>query len=52
VIASKTDRIVGEIDEAALPPGFEVVWIDAAGHMPHLEQAAKVNDLLVARLKG
>jgi len=52
VIASKTDRIVGEIDEAALPPGFEIVWIDAVGHMPHLEQSAKVNELLVARVKG
>lgn len=47
VIASKTDRVVGEVDESALPPGFKVAWIDNAGHMPHLEQAAKVNALLV-----
>jgi pyruvate dehydrogenase E2 component (dihydrolipoamide acetyltransferase) len=46
VIASKADRIVGAPDEAALPPGFTVVWIDGAGHMPHLEQAAEVNALL------
>lgn len=52
VIASKTDRIVGMVDESALPAGFEVVWIDGAGHMPHLEQAAMVNDLLVARVKA
>ena len=52
VIASKDDRIVGEVDEAALPPGFDLVWVDAAGHMPHLEQAAKVNELLVARVKA
>jgi len=47
VIASKADRIVGAPDEAALPPGFKVVWIEDAGHMPHLEQAAAVNALLV-----
>ena len=47
VIASKTDRIVGAPDEAALPPGYKVVWIENAGHMPHLEQAAAVNALLV-----
>jgi pyruvate dehydrogenase E2 component (dihydrolipoamide acetyltransferase) len=52
VIASKTDRIVGTVDETALPAGFEVVWIDGAGHMPHLEQAAMVNDLLVGRVKA
>lgn len=52
VIASRADRIVGEVDEAALPAGFKVVWIEDAGHMPHLEQAATVNDLLVAQVKG
>ncbi len=46
VIASKTDRIVGAPDASALPPGFKVVWIDDAGHMPHLEQASVVNGLL------
>lgn len=46
VIASKGDRIVGPPDEAALPPGWRVEWIEAAGHMPHLEQAATVNALL------
>jgi pyruvate dehydrogenase E2 component (dihydrolipoamide acetyltransferase) len=47
VIASKADRIVGAPDESALPPGFAVVWIDGAGHMPHLEKASEVNALLV-----
>jgi pyruvate dehydrogenase E2 component (dihydrolipoamide acetyltransferase) len=47
VIASKTDRIVGAPEEAALPSGYKVVWIENAGHMPHLEQAATVNALLV-----
>jgi len=48
VIASRTDRIVGPPDEAALPPGFRIAWIADAGHMPHLEQATEVNALLVA----
>lgn len=46
VIASRNDLIVGAPDEAALPAGYRVVWIDEAGHMPHLEQAATVNALL------
>ena len=50
VIASKADRIVGAPDEAALPSGFRVVWIDGAGHMPHLEKASEVNNLLVKDL--
>ncbi len=47
VIASKTDRIVGAPDEAALPSGYKVIWVENAGHMPHLEQALNVNTLLV-----
>jgi len=46
VIAGRTDQIVGAPDEAALPPGFRVVWIEGAGHMPHLEKAAEVNALI------
>jgi pyruvate dehydrogenase E2 component (dihydrolipoamide acetyltransferase) len=52
VIASKADRIVGAPDESALPAGFKVVWIDGAGHMPHLEKASEVNDLLVKNISG
>jgi pyruvate dehydrogenase E2 component (dihydrolipoamide acetyltransferase) len=52
VIASKADRVVGVVDEAALPPGFKVAWIENAGHMPHLEQATKVNALLVEAVTG
>ena len=51
VIASRADRIVGPVDEASLPTGFRVVWIDGAGHMPHLEKAAEVNALLLVALK-
>ncbi|MBL9009658.1 MAG: acetoin dehydrogenase dihydrolipoyllysine-residue acetyltransferase subunit [Alphaproteobacteria bacterium] len=47
VIASRADRIVGAPDESRLPAGFRVVWIDGAGHMPHLEKAAEINALLL-----
>lgn len=50
VIASRKDEIVGAPDEAALPAGFRVRWIDGAGHMPHLEQAAEVNAILTELL--
>lgn len=47
VIASHADRIVGAPDPAALPAGWRVVFVDGAGHMPHLERAAEVNALLL-----
>ena len=46
VIASHDDKIVGSPDESALPANVRVRWIDQAGHMPHLEQAAAVNAIL------
>ena len=52
IIASRTDRIVGAPDESDLPAGFRVVWIDGAGHMPHLEQASRVNQLLVDAIES
>ena len=30
-----------------LPAGFKLVWIDAAGHMPHFEAADRVNALIL-----
>ena len=50
IIASKSDRIVGVPDESALPPGFQVRWIEAAGHLPHLERAGEVNAILIERV--
>ena len=50
IIASKADKIVGAPDESALPPGFKVIWIEGAGHMPHLEKATDVNAILVSNL--
>jgi pyruvate dehydrogenase E2 component (dihydrolipoamide acetyltransferase) len=46
ILASRTDQVAGAPDETALPPGFRVVWIEGAGHMPHLEKAAEVNALI------
>lgn len=46
VISSRGDQIVGPVDEAILPAGFRVEWVDKAGHMPHLEQAAVVHGIL------
>ena len=50
VIASRTDRIVGAPDEGALPSNVRVVWIEKAGHMPHLEQATAVNALILGAI--
>lgn len=52
IIASRQDRIVGVPDEGALPAGFKTIWIDDAGHMPHLEKAAEVNAALKAAIGG
>ncbi len=51
VITSDADRIVGRVDAADLPPGFRVVLIEGAGHLPHLEKAAEVNALLAEALR-
>ena len=50
VIACRADKIVGIPDEGALPKGFKLAWIEGAGHMPHLEQAAAVNRALVGQI--
>ena len=50
VIACRADKIVGIPDEGALPKGFKLAWIEGAGHMPHLEQAAAVNRMLVGQV--
>ncbi len=46
VIASHQDKIVGAPDELQIPQNAKVVWIDEAGHMPHLETAGKVFETL------
>lgn len=46
VIASRKDAIVGAPDETSLPSGFDVIWMDDAGHIPQLEKAAAVDEIL------
>lgn len=46
VITGRADRIVGQPDEAKLPAGFRVVWLEGVGHMPHLEKATEVNAII------
>lgn len=50
VIASKNDGVVGAPDEAALPAGWALAWIEGAGHLPHIEQASAFNELVTQRL--
>ncbi len=52
VIASKSDRIVGSPDASKLPGSFKVHWIEGAGHMPHIEKAGEVNDILLGVLRA
>ncbi|MEO0549710.1 MAG: acetoin dehydrogenase dihydrolipoyllysine-residue acetyltransferase subunit [Pseudomonadota bacterium] len=42
VIASKQDKIVGAPDESQFPAEAQFVWVEGAGHMPHLERSADV----------
>ena len=51
IIVSRNDQIVGAPTESELPTTFRVAWIDGAGHMPHLEQAAEVNALLLQAVR-
>jgi pyruvate dehydrogenase E2 component (dihydrolipoamide acetyltransferase) len=52
VIASRGDRIVGGIDEAALPADWRVAWIEGVGHVAQLERAAEVNALILKTVNG
>lgn len=50
ILASRQDRITGAPDPSALPHQVRVHWIEDSGHMIHMEQAARVNDLIRAAL--
>jgi pyruvate dehydrogenase E2 component (dihydrolipoamide acetyltransferase) len=51
VIASHDDAIIKGLDSATLPAGWRVAWIEGAGHMVHLEQAAAVNELILSVIR-
>lgn len=46
VVTGRLDRIVGQPDVAALPPGWRVVELEA-GHMPHMERSGDFNALIL-----
>ncbi len=48
LVASQADAIVGQPDPSAYPRATTTVWIDGAGHMPHLERSAQVVEALRA----
>ena len=48
VIWGQADRILPPAHAAGLSPAIAVHLLAAAGHMPHMEQAGRVNELLVA----
>lgn len=50
-IWGREDRIAGLSDENKSVP-ISVNWIDNCGHVPHMEAAAKVNDLLADFYQG
>ncbi len=47
VIWGKSDRILPPAHGEGLPASLPVTLTDAAGHMPHMEQAAEVNRLIL-----
>ncbi|QKR99877.1 acetoin dehydrogenase dihydrolipoyllysine-residue acetyltransferase subunit [Sphingomonas sp. CL5.1] len=51
VIYGQHDRVTGLPDLTALPPGWQVVAVDA-GHMLHMEQVEEINILVVEALTG
>jgi pyruvate dehydrogenase E2 component (dihydrolipoamide acetyltransferase) len=48
VIVGKRDQIIPVTHTAGLPAAIKVTTFDDAGHMPHMEKAADVNDLIRA----
>ena len=51
VIAGRRDAVVSGMSAAAMPSGWRLVWIDAAGHMPHVERAGEVNRLILETIE-
>jgi pyruvate dehydrogenase E2 component (dihydrolipoamide acetyltransferase) len=51
VIWGKEDSIIPAAHAAALSDRAHVEILQGAGHMAHMEQAARVNELILAHLK-
>ncbi len=52
VICSPGDRIVGTPDVAALPADWRIETLDGCGHMPQMEAASRVNELILSWVEG
>ena len=50
VICGKADQILPAAHADGLPANVEVTVFDDAGHMPHMEKAAQVNELIRAQI--
>ncbi|MEM6625960.1 MAG: acetoin dehydrogenase dihydrolipoyllysine-residue acetyltransferase subunit [Pseudomonadota bacterium] len=46
LIATREDKIVGAPDVSGFPAGTATIWIEDAGHMPHLEKSGEVIEAL------
>jgi pyruvate dehydrogenase E2 component (dihydrolipoamide acetyltransferase) len=52
VIGSPGDKIVGMPDAAALPADWHVVSVERCGHLPQMEAASRVNELVLGWVEG
>jgi pyruvate dehydrogenase E2 component (dihydrolipoamide acetyltransferase) len=52
VISSVGDRIVGTPDAASLPAEWRVVSLEGCGHMPQMEAASRVNEVVLGWVEG
>lgn len=52
VIAGHKDVIVTGLADASLPPNWRLIWIEDAGHLPHVERAGAVNRLILERIEA
>lgn len=50
VISGGDDQVVSAPMRAALPSSWRFVRIDGVGHMPHLEKASEVNELILSEI--
>jgi len=50
VVASKSDKIVGAPDASLFGEGTRIEWLDSPSHMPHLEEAPHLFEIIEAFL--
>ena len=52
VVWGEKDRILPVEQSEGLPDGVKVLRLPDAGHLPHMERAAEVNEAIKAHLAG